>query len=172
MSDMNKVIVTGVVPGFDNAFHIWNENDEAKTVARITISCQTSRKDDNGHYIDDLIEVTVFGKTATTLKKFVRKGQGLWFEGRLTPSRKRRNSDGTDSLDANGKPIYTGLGFTAFTFGPMRNYAERNQASTAPAAQAPAFDPLAATPAATSTTASSNPASAFDSMADDANWPF
>lgn len=167
MADMNEVIVTGVIPGFDNAFRIWNENDESKAFARVSISSQTSRKGDDGHYIDDIIEIAVFGKTAINLKKFIRKGQGLWFRGHVTPSRKRRNQDGTDALDANGKPIYTGLGVTAYTFGPMRNYAERNnngaQAPRPAAPAAAAFDPLADT-----TTTAATAGGSEDSNA----WPF
>ena len=171
MADLNKVIISGIVPNFDNAFRIFNKDDEKKAFASLSLSVQSSKKGDNGYYEDHLIECVAFGKTAQVLEKFATKGQGLILEGSLIPSRKRVDKNGADVLDAEGKPIYTGLGFSVFRITPMRNFSEKRSngpaSNTNASASAPEFDPLADT---TSAAPASNNGSGSEDIA--ANWPF
>lgn len=176
MADLNYVLISGVVPRFNNAFRIFNRENEEHAVAHLSLSNQTSRRDENNYHIDEIFDVTVFGKTALTLEKFANPGQGLWFVGRLTPTRKRKDRDGADVLDANGRPIYTGMGFTAFTFGATRDYTEkRNNNNSQPSAQntSQAYNPFGSDfSAPQQAPAAQKPAAKPSAGGTEDNWPF
>jgi len=170
MADMNKVMLSGTVPFFDDPakrYIMFNEGDEKKVHGVMKLNVQGMQRDEQGRPKSDIFEVTIWGKRAEALKNFNIKGKGLIFEGRLTPSRKR--DDGT----------WTGLGFTAYDFYIPRTTDERvDNAAGAPAAApsaAPAGIPAPAAPQATFVPAAPAAPAAAPQVAvsgGSEDWPF
>jgi len=166
MADMNKVLLSGTVPYFDDAekrYKMFNEGDEKKVHGMMKLNVQGIQKDEQGRPKSDIFDVTIWGKRAEALKKFNIKGKGLIFEGRLTPSRKR--DDGT----------WTGMGFTAYDFYLQRTADDRVDSAAAPSA-APSAAPGIPAPAAPQVTFQAAPAAAAPAAPAAAvgseDWPF
>jgi len=164
MADLNKVILAGTVPYFDDPakrFVVFNDRDEKKMHGVMKLNVQTAQKDENGNYKSEIYEVTVWGKKCEALKKFNVKGKGLIFEGRLTPSRKKENVDGSVS--------WTGMGFSAYDFYTQRTSNERSE-DTSAAPAAPSAGPVA--PAAPAAPAAPSAPAAPVVTGGSEDWPF
>ncbi len=168
MADLNKVLLSGTVPYFDDVekrYKMFNEGDEKKVHGVMKLNVQGIQKDENGRPKSDIYDVTIWGKRAEALKQFNIKGKGLIFEGRLTPSRKRE--DGT----------WTGMGFTAYDFTLQRTTDERVSGgantsaapSAAPGVPAPGAPQATFVPAAPAAPAAA-PQVAVSGGSED--WPF
>lgn len=126
---MNKVLLTGIVPSFENSGRSFNIDDEKNARFSGQINTLGWGKDENGKPKNDPIEFIAFGKTAQFLANHWKKGQGFDFEGRLTPSRKRTNADGSAVMTSEGKPVYSGIGLTIYNVEFSRNYAQKDDAA-------------------------------------------
>lgn len=150
MSDMNKVILQGVVPAQDWAIHAINMDDEAHACVHVKVSVRNGQKNDSGYENEDMFDAVALGKTAINFMKFQPLGRAFIFEGRLTPSRPRLQN-GQPVLDANGKKEYFPMGFQFYAFDTQRgdhgskNGASNNapQRSSQPAQKVAEFNPLA-----------------------------
>lgn len=140
---MNKVMLSGIVPSFENSGRSFNIEDEKNARFSGQLNTQGWGKDENGKPKNDPIEFIAFGQTAQFLANHWKKGQGFELEGRLTPSRKRTNADGSAVMTSEGKPVYSGIGLTVFKADFSRNYATKDDAPASTAGTTVAADPFA-----------------------------
>ncbi len=149
MADINNVILTGVVPKFEGACRVFNENDEAHATCVLKLNVGRRAKQQDGSYknVDDTIELHAYGRTAITAKKMALPGKGLLIQARVTPSRPVKRN-GQELLDQNGKKIYTGVQLVINDYNGIsfaRDFSERNGSGNAAAASSAAVaDPMAA----------------------------
>lgn len=126
---MNNVTITGVVPSFDNSCHFGNIEDENKAYFHGRLSVKGFTKDDNGKYLDDLIEFSAFRRHAQNLSKWWKKGTGFELQGYIAPSRQITDKNGQAVVTSEGKKVYTGTQIMITRIEFARNYSERNSSS-------------------------------------------
>lgn len=107
MADLNEARFTGIVPKFENAIVVKNENDEAHAFARMKLNVSRGKNKD-GKYVDDLLTFSAFGKTAQWIAKYVKPGSGLIVKASIRQSEVRKDAQGNDLTDSQGHKIYTG----------------------------------------------------------------
>ena len=162
MADLNEALFTGIVPKFENVVVVKNEGDENHAYARMKLNVSRG-KNKEGKYVDDLLTFAAFGKTAQYIAKFVKPGSGLIVRASVRQSVERKDAQGNNVLDAQGRKIYTGEQLVAKSVNFVRggeksdgssNGGNAQQAQVAPAnvmaqfqQQVPAQQPQVAAPA-------------------------
>ncbi len=88
---MNKIIITGRITK-DLEIKTANSGTE---LCNFSVAVDRRRKDQNGEKQTDYFDCTVFGKTASFLTTYFKKGDGINIEGRME-SRKYVDKDGNN----------------------------------------------------------------------------
>lgn len=122
MADINRFIIGGTIPKFENAIRKFNMEDENNARICIKVSSETRTKDANGYIKKDLHDLVAFRSVAQRFDKFAVPGAGFTFEGYITPSTPRIQN-GAQVVDAEGKKVYNPPSLVFIDFHPNKNYA-------------------------------------------------
>ena len=81
---LNKVILQGKVPTFDNAVKVFNEDDEKKAVLMLKVDVKRNYKPEGEQYYpSDILDCKAFGKTAQFIYKYFSSGSDIIIEAEL-----------------------------------------------------------------------------------------
>jgi single-stranded DNA-binding protein len=80
--EMNIFCAEGRVPMWNESIKTYNADDEQRCVVRTSISQKYfGKKDENGYYPEQIISLTLFGKTAKNFASTVKAGDRISIQG-------------------------------------------------------------------------------------------
>lgn len=142
---LNKVQIIGNL-GKDPEIRYTGDN---RAIANLTIATSENWTDKSGSRQErtEWHRVVVFGKLAETIEKYLKKGDSVYFEGKLQ-TRKWQGSDGQDRyttevvVDMGGKMVMLGANTGASMASAPEDYSQDSSSSMsqAPMSEESAFD--------------------------------
>lgn len=92
---LNKSILQGKIPTFDNAVKIFNEDDDKKAVLMLKVDVKRNYKPEGEQYYpSDILDCKAFGKTAQFIYKYFPAGSDIILDAEVRKGENYEDKDG------------------------------------------------------------------------------